>query len=106
MGSREAIALEKGALAEAIGPQGTLILNADDPFSEGIAKRTRAKVIFAGTKKGTVCATDLRQSASGSEFTILRRRASLPCAIARAGFAHDPKCIARGRGRTGLWTFD
>ena len=82
MGSREAIAQEKGALAEAIGPQGTLILNADDPFSEGIAKRTRAKVIFAGTKKGTVSATDLRQSATGSEFTILegahRCRAQLP----------------------------
>ena len=35
MGSREAIAQEKGALAEAIGPDGTLILNADDPFSAG-----------------------------------------------------------------------
>ncbi len=82
MGSRDAIAQEKGALAEGIGPQGTLILNADDPFSEGIAKRTRAKVILAGTKKGTVCATDLRQSASGSEFTIMegahRCRAQLP----------------------------
>jgi UDP-N-acetylmuramoyl-tripeptide--D-alanyl-D-alanine ligase len=82
MGSREAIAQEKGALAEAVGPQGTLILNADDSFSEGIAKRTRAKVIFAGTRKGTVSATDLRQSASGSEFTILegahRCRAQLP----------------------------
>lgn len=82
MGSRDAIAQEKGALAEAIGPQGTLILNADDPFSERIAKRTRAKTIFAGTKTGTVCATDLRQSASGSEFTILegahRCRAQLP----------------------------
>ena len=82
MGSREAIAQEKGALAEAIGPQGTLILNADDPFSEGIAKRTRAKSIFAGIKGGTVCAIDLRHSASGSEFTILegahRCRAQLP----------------------------
>lgn len=82
MGSREAIALEKGALAEAIGPDGTLILNADDPFSETIAKRTRAKKVFAGTKEGTVRATDLRQSASGSEFTILegahRCRAQLP----------------------------
>jgi UDP-N-acetylmuramoyl-tripeptide--D-alanyl-D-alanine ligase len=82
VGSREAIAQEKGALAEAIGPQGTLILNADDPFSEGIAKRSRAKIVFAGTKKGSVRATDLRQSASGSEFTILegahRCRAQLP----------------------------
>ena len=49
MGSREAIAAEKGALAEAIETQGTVILNADDPFSEGIAARTRAKVVSAGT---------------------------------------------------------
>jgi UDP-N-acetylmuramoyl-tripeptide--D-alanyl-D-alanine ligase len=32
MGSREAIAAEKGALAEAVGTEGTVILNADDPF--------------------------------------------------------------------------
>src|SRR4029077_6894752 len=42
MGSREAIAQEKGMLAEAIGSDGTVILNADDPFMEGIARRTRA----------------------------------------------------------------
>jgi len=82
MGTREAIAKEKGALAEAIGIGGTLILNADDSFSHEIAKRTAGKVIFAGTKEGTVQATDLRQSASGSEFTILegahRCRAQLP----------------------------
>lgn len=82
MGSREAIAKEKGALAEAIGPEGTVILNAEDPFSEKIAQHTRAKVIFAGINRGTVRATDLRQSSAGSEFTILegahRCRAQLP----------------------------
>jgi UDP-N-acetylmuramoyl-tripeptide--D-alanyl-D-alanine ligase len=82
MGSREAIAREKGALAEAVHPKGTVILNADDPFSKGIAARTRAKVMFAGTIDGTVRATEIRQSADGSEFTILegahRCRAQLP----------------------------
>src|SRR5215831_15538370 len=34
MGSREKIAEEKGALAEAVGAQGTVILNADDPFTD------------------------------------------------------------------------
>jgi len=84
MGSREAIATEKGALAEAIEPQGTVILNADDPFSAGIAARTRAKVVFAGTTGGTVRAIEIRQSAEGSEFTIVegahRCRAQLPVA--------------------------
>jgi len=82
MGSREAIAAEKGALAEAVGAQGTVILNADDPFSEGIAERARARVVLAGTQGGTVRAIEILQSADGSEFTILegahRCRAQLP----------------------------
>src|SRR5437588_128111 len=82
MGTREAIAKEKGALAEAVGANGTVILNADDSFSNGIAERTRAHVFFAGTKEGTVRAMDIQQSADGSEFTIIegahRCRAQLP----------------------------
>jgi UDP-N-acetylmuramoyl-tripeptide--D-alanyl-D-alanine ligase len=84
MGSREAIAAEKGALAEAIEPQGTVILNADDPFTQEIAARTRARVVLAGTTGGTVRAIEIRQSAEGSEFTIVegahRCRAQLPVA--------------------------
>src|SRR2546423_3077805 len=45
MGSREAIAEEKGALAEAVTANGTLILNAEDAFSDAIAKRTRAQIV-------------------------------------------------------------
>jgi UDP-N-acetylmuramoyl-tripeptide--D-alanyl-D-alanine ligase len=71
MGTREAIAREKGALAETVGSEGTVILNADDPFSEGIAKRTRARIVFAGVNNGVLRATDVEQGASGSEFTIL-----------------------------------
>jgi UDP-N-acetylmuramoyl-tripeptide--D-alanyl-D-alanine ligase len=82
MGSREAIAEEKGALAEAIGENGAVILNADDPFSETIAKRTRARIILAGIENGSVRASEVSQSATGSEFTILegahRCRAQLP----------------------------
>src|SRR5438067_9125021 len=82
MGTREAIAKEKGALAEAVPAEGTVILNADDPFSQGIAAQTRAHVIFAGTKEGMVRAIDIQQSADGSEFTIIegahRCRAQLP----------------------------
>ena len=82
MGSRDAIAAEKGSLAEAVGADGTVILNADDPYSQGIAERTRAKVILAGIENGFVRATEVRQSANGSEFTILegahRCRAQLP----------------------------
>ena len=84
MGSREAIAIEKGALAEAVEPHGTLILNADDPFSEGIAARTRGRVVFAGTTDGALRTIEIRQSADGAEFTIVegahRCRAQLPVA--------------------------
>jgi UDP-N-acetylmuramoyl-tripeptide--D-alanyl-D-alanine ligase len=82
MGSREAIAAEKGALAEAVAPTGTLILNADDAFSEEIAKRTQARTVLAGIENGSVRATDISQHSTGSEFTILegahRCRAQLP----------------------------
>jgi UDP-N-acetylmuramoyl-tripeptide--D-alanyl-D-alanine ligase len=82
MGSREAIAQEKGMLAEAVNENGTVILNADDLFSESIARRTRAKIIFAGINSGAIRADEISQSASGSEFTILegahRCRAQLP----------------------------
>ena len=82
MGTREAIAEEKGALAEAIAATGSLILNADDPFTESISKRTRAKILLAGIENGSVRAVDITQSATGSEFTILegahRCRAQLP----------------------------
>jgi UDP-N-acetylmuramoyl-tripeptide--D-alanyl-D-alanine ligase len=82
MGSHEAIAAEKGALAQAVGPGGIVILNADDPFSKSIAARTRAKVVLAGTTGGTVRASEITQSATGTDFTILegahRCRAQLP----------------------------
>jgi UDP-N-acetylmuramoyl-tripeptide--D-alanyl-D-alanine ligase len=82
MGSREAIAQEKGALAEAVGSEGSVILNADDPFSAGIASRTRARVVWAGISSGSLIAAEITQSASGSEFTIRegahRCRAQMP----------------------------
>src|SRR5438874_6670289 len=71
MGSREAIATEKGALAEAVGAEGSVILNADDDFSKTIAQGTRAKVVFAGIDGGSIRATEINQSADGREFTIL-----------------------------------
>jgi UDP-N-acetylmuramoyl-tripeptide--D-alanyl-D-alanine ligase len=82
MGSREAIAQEKGALAEAIDPGGFVVLNADDDFSGSIANRTRARVIFAGIEEGAIRAIEVQQTAGGCEFTIVegahRCRAQLP----------------------------
>ena len=70
LGSREAIALEKGTLAEAVGENGTVILNADDAFTPSIAKRTRARVMTAGLLGGDVRATDLEQLSEGIKFRL------------------------------------
>ena len=70
MGSREAIAREKGALVEALQPSGLVILNADDEFSKSIVSRTKADAIFCGLDQGDVRATDLRQDFSGMKFRL------------------------------------
>jgi UDP-N-acetylmuramoyl-tripeptide--D-alanyl-D-alanine ligase len=71
MGSREAIAREKGDLAAALSAGGTLILNRGDEFAGAIAQRTAAKVVFAGIDAGEVQAREIVQTASGAEFTVL-----------------------------------
>ncbi len=71
MGSREAIAREKGDLAASLGPRGTLVLNSGDEFAATVAERTAAKVIFAGLERGAVRAEEIVQAASGAEFMIL-----------------------------------
>ncbi len=70
LGSREAIAQEKGMLAEAVGENGTVILNADDDFTPAIAERTRARVTTAGLLGGDVRATDLEQLSEGIKFQL------------------------------------
>jgi UDP-N-acetylmuramoyl-tripeptide--D-alanyl-D-alanine ligase len=70
MGSREAIALEKGTLAEAIRADGVVVLNANDEFTPSIAKRCVARVMTAGVGKGDVAALDLRADAQGTAFTL------------------------------------
>ncbi|MEO5719233.1 MAG: UDP-N-acetylmuramoyl-tripeptide--D-alanyl-D-alanine ligase [Chthoniobacterales bacterium] len=70
MGTRAAIAQEKGELAAALSPDGTLILNRSDEFAETIAQRTSARVIFAGIDGGEVQAREIVQTAEGAEFTV------------------------------------
>ncbi len=70
MGSQEGIALEKGTLAEAVKPEGVVILNANDAFTPAIAARCRARVITAGIDAGEVRATVLDSGAHGSRFEL------------------------------------
>jgi UDP-N-acetylmuramoyl-tripeptide--D-alanyl-D-alanine ligase len=71
LGTREAIAQEKGALAEVLPPSGTVILNADDDFTPSIAKRTKADALLCGLgQNSAIRATELRQELSGMKFRL------------------------------------
>lgn len=70
MGSREAIALEKGMLAEAVHANGCVVLNAGDDFTPSIAARCKAKVLTAGIDAGEVRVTGFIPEAAGSRFTL------------------------------------
>ena len=85
MGSRDAIALEKGMLAESLQPSGTLILSAHDEYSASIAARTKADVVLAGIEKGEVFASELRAHFSGTRFLLHADGRSVPAELAVPG---------------------
>ncbi len=70
LGSREAIAIEKGTLAEAVPADGVVVLNANDEFTPSIQSRCRAKVLTAGVNRGDVKATIHEIAAQGSRFYL------------------------------------
>ena len=70
MGSRAAIAQEKGMLAEALTAHGFLVLGAGDAYSASIARRSPARTILAGIGKGDLNATLLETGFEGSRFSV------------------------------------
>lgn len=70
MKTREAIAQEKGMLAEAIDSDECVILPAADDFTESIRKRCRGQVLIAGLGLGDIQATDLVKSPEGTHFKL------------------------------------
>lgn len=73
LGSRDAIAREKGMLAEALEPSGLLVLNAEDAYADAIAARARAQVRRAGLAAGDVRAENIRTGEEGTVFDVLWR---------------------------------
>jgi len=70
LGSREAIAEEKGMLAEAVPSGGWVVLSAHDDFTESIRKRCRAEVITGGVGIGDVAARRLEIGWDGVRFEL------------------------------------
>ncbi|GAA5494561.1 UDP-N-acetylmuramoyl-tripeptide--D-alanyl-D-alanine ligase [Rubritalea halochordaticola] len=71
MGSREAIAEEKGELARALGNDGVLLVSAACDFAEYFRSRTKARTIVVGNGRGLVRAEDLKMDSTGSEFSLI-----------------------------------
>jgi UDP-N-acetylmuramoyl-tripeptide--D-alanyl-D-alanine ligase len=100
-GSREAIAKAKGELVEALPPEGTAVLNADDPQVAAMAARTVARVVTFGQAAGEVRAAAVELDGDGRARFLLHTPAgsapvALPapgehlvgCALAAAAAAH------------------
>lgn len=51
-GSKEEIAAEKGKLIASLPPEGTAVLNADDPMVRGMADGFEGRVVYFGTSEG------------------------------------------------------
>ncbi len=81
LGSRDAIAVEKGMLFEALPAGGTAILPAGCDFSGTLAARTRARVILTGGPDSAIRAEDIRISAEGTAFVLVADGESLPVSL-------------------------
>ena len=71
LGSREAIAEEKGALARSLPEDGALFVPAGCDFHDYFKRRTKARVIAVGNGRGAVRAENLRQQDGRSRFTLV-----------------------------------
>ena len=70
LGTQDAIAWEKGTLAANVRAGGVVVLNANDKYSEVIARHCQATVSTAGVGCGDVSASNLRADATGTTFTL------------------------------------
>jgi UDP-N-acetylmuramoyl-tripeptide--D-alanyl-D-alanine ligase len=108
-GSIRAITDAKAELVEALPPEGTAILNADDPVVRGFDRRTRARVVaYGAAADADVRVTDVRPAgAAGTAFTLVaggQRRTVLTPALGRHSALNGAAAAAAGLA-AGL-TFD
>jgi len=62
---------EEGSIGECLPADGVLFLNGDNPWSEILARRTRARVVLVGHDRSHDCAaSDVLVDENGSVFTV------------------------------------
>ncbi len=71
LGTREAIAEEKGMLARALPADGILFLPATCEFNDYLRQRTKANMISVGNGRGLVRAENPKFNIDGTEFTLV-----------------------------------
>ena len=71
LGSKEAIAEEKGALGRALPEVGTLLITAGCEFAEYFASRSPARAVAVGNGRGVIRAESLCSSEGGSSFDLV-----------------------------------
>lgn len=71
MGSREAIAEEKGELAKSLPEDGVLLVSAACDYAEHFRNRSRARTVIVGNGRGLIRAEDLKMDNTGSEFSLI-----------------------------------
>jgi UDP-N-acetylmuramoyl-tripeptide--D-alanyl-D-alanine ligase len=86
-GSVAGIAVAKGELVEALGPDGVAVLNADDPLVAAMASRTRGRVVTVG-RTGQVRAEDVTLDAGRARFRLVAPAGSADVALQLVGEHH------------------
>ncbi|MCX6845307.1 MAG: UDP-N-acetylmuramoyl-tripeptide--D-alanyl-D-alanine ligase [Verrucomicrobia bacterium] len=71
LGSRDAIAEEKGTLARALPDNGILFISASCDYHDFLRERTKAALVSVGDGRGIVRAENLRLEADRSHFTLV-----------------------------------
>ncbi|MCF6377331.1 UDP-N-acetylmuramoyl-tripeptide--D-alanyl-D-alanine ligase [Nocardioides KLBMP 9356] len=85
-GSREAIAQAKGEIVEALGPDGTAVLNADDDLVAAMASRTRGSVTTFGAPPADVAVSDVTVDELGRQsFDVVHRGSGATVHLAQVG---------------------
>jgi UDP-N-acetylmuramoyl-tripeptide--D-alanyl-D-alanine ligase len=69
LGTIEGVAAAKGELVEALGKDGTAVLNADDEWTAGLRKAAKCRVVSFGTSaEADIFARDVEETGDGLRF--------------------------------------